>query len=638
MDKSTWSGQISVFLSLILICVCSLICALLESARTSGARCFLQTAVHSSMDSLFSQYHRGLWEQYRIFGLEHLKEEDAAQEFSQFLGAYLDQENWYPFQLEQCEVEDRKVLTEDSGEYFQREILDYMKYGIWTKEWSADSAGEMVKDLTEATQISDLTRSMEIQTKDAWKLEKSLEKLAACLKEQNRRKDQAAARLDAEDGSGFCSQGEGLIRKLEETPGLIASYEKQADELGRTLEQLKEKYQEKSPDFSGGVQEFYQSELSEYEAYTDKDGERRRQITGLSEAAEGRITLVRSVMEEAEAVEEYIANWEPEEKGDELDTSALWAPVQAHFAQYEPLSLPFEAGVKDKEKEGLLKRLREMADQGILSLVLPKGGLVSEKRMDIHNSPSHRIAYTEGGVGILEHAIIAEYGQVFFHHFCDGGEQGLAYEMEYLLFGRESDKENLVQTVELLLAVREGMNLLHIMRDSEKRSQAEALAVSVTGTLGLVPLITITKFLIMGVWAFGEAAADIKTLLKGGRIPVIKDKEDWTLSLEQLMDFASSGVLEDAKTREKGLNYQQYLTVFLLTRPGTQLLYRMMDVIEWNLAEEQRGFQLSDCAYRVDIRSRLCGKHVYFSLGMLKSVIGGDGVTYSVEAEASKAY
>lgn len=176
------------------------------------------------------------------------------------------------------------------------------------------------------------------------------------------------------------------------------------------------------------------------------------------------------------------------------------------------------------------------------------------------------------------------------------------------------------------------------MRDSEKRGQAEALAISVTGTFGLAPLITITKFLIMGVWAFGEAVADIKTLLKGGKIPVIKGNEDWTLSLERLMEFASSGVLEDAKSRESGLNYQQYLTIFMFTRPGTQLLYRMMDVMEWNLAERQKGFQISDCVYRVDIRSKLCGKHVYFSLGMLKSVTGGDGIRYSVEAEASKAY
>ena len=167
--KKAYSGQVTVFLSLILICVCGLICGLLESARTAGARCYLQTAAGSSMDSLFSQYHRKLWEEYRIFGLEHFEQETAAEEFSGFLQPYLEQENWYPFSIENCQVKDRKVLTDDSGEYFEQEILDYMKYGIWTKAWGEDSTLEALKGFTEAEQVSELTRSMEVQTKDAWK-------------------------------------------------------------------------------------------------------------------------------------------------------------------------------------------------------------------------------------------------------------------------------------------------------------------------------------------------------------------------------------------------------------------------------------------------------------------------------------
>ena len=54
-------GEITVFLSMVLLCVAGLICVMLESARTAGARCYLQIAANSSMDSLFSQYHRQLW-------------------------------------------------------------------------------------------------------------------------------------------------------------------------------------------------------------------------------------------------------------------------------------------------------------------------------------------------------------------------------------------------------------------------------------------------------------------------------------------------------------------------------------------------------------------------------------------------
>lgn len=633
-----WKGQISVFLSLILVCVCGLICGLLESARTAGARCYLQTAVHSSMDSLFSQYHRALWEQYRILGLEHKAEEDIASEFSGFLKPYLEQDNWYPFELENCQVTDRRVLTDDSGEHFEQEIMDYMKYGIWTKEWDGESASQILKTLTEASQVSELTRSMEIQTKDAWKLEKALENLGECLNEQKIHRDTAAELLGEENGSGFDREADRLIRTLKKVPGLVEKYEKQADELGEKLEGLKRQYEEKAADFSDSVQASFQSELFEYEAYTDKDGERRRQIVGLSQESERRITLVEAVQQEAEEVEDYIASWEPEDEDDELDTAALWAPVQAHFRQYQLLSLPVQAGVKDKEKEGLLKRLREMAESGILSLVLPDGAKVSKGRILTEQYPSNRISFEENGLGLLEQAMTAEYCQVFCNHFCDTGDKETSYEMEYLLFGKGTDKENLVQTAEMLLAVREGMNLIHILGDSEKRSQARTLAAAIVGASGILPLVSITAFLIMGVWAFGEAVADIKALLGGGKIPVLKGKDDWCLSLDGLMDFASKGRIKESENRENGFSYPQYLTVFLFTSPGTRMLYRMMDIIEMNLSREQKGFQLSNCAYRVDIQADTCGKHVYFALGLLKSITGSADIRYPLTAEASRAY
>ena len=55
-------GQITVFFSLALLCVFSLMCGLLESARTAGARCYLKLAADSSMDSVFSRYHKEAWE------------------------------------------------------------------------------------------------------------------------------------------------------------------------------------------------------------------------------------------------------------------------------------------------------------------------------------------------------------------------------------------------------------------------------------------------------------------------------------------------------------------------------------------------------------------------------------------------
>ena len=51
-------GEITVFLAMILVSVCALLCGMAESVRTAGARCYLRMAVDSSMDSLMAQYHR----------------------------------------------------------------------------------------------------------------------------------------------------------------------------------------------------------------------------------------------------------------------------------------------------------------------------------------------------------------------------------------------------------------------------------------------------------------------------------------------------------------------------------------------------------------------------------------------------
>lgn len=638
--KEKYSGQITVFLSLVLIFVCGLLCGLLESARTAAARCYIEMAARSAADSLFSQYHRALWEEYRIFGLEHRSEEELTEEFAQFFQAYEEQENWYPIVLEDCSLTEKQRLTDAAGTYFLQEIVDYMKYGIWTKAWSESSAEESIRALTEAGQTAELSRYMEIQTKSAWKLEESLEKISACLAGQAGHRTEAERQLRAEDGDGFCEAAEELMDELKRVPGLVEEYGKQADAFGEELDALWREHEERKEELSESVWQAFAQELEEYRSYTDKDGERRTQIEALSPASKDRLSLTESVCEEAREVMEYIAQRETDDEDDEQDESELWRPVQRHFGAYVLLQFPAEAGIQDKEKEGLLNRLREMADQGILALVLPEDRQISPGLLAVENGPSRRESFEEEELdgGLLKKALTAEYCQVFLAHFCDTREKEPAYEMEYVLIGEAIDETNLARTAERLLLVREGMNLIHIMGDAEKRSQARNLAASIVGASGMLPLVTITAFLIMALWAFGEAAVDVRTLLSGGKVALVKTKADWRLSLEALLELASSGKLPDTEEGETGLSYPQYLTILLMTAPHTQLLFRTMDVIEMNLAADQPGFSLSDCAYQVDILASGSGKHVYFSVGLWKSLMGETENVYPFQISVSRAY
>ena len=81
-------GQITVFFALTLSIIFALLLGILESARTQGARLYFTQAVNSGIDSLFSQYHRSLWKQYRLLGLEHYAEKQLCDELERFITPY----------------------------------------------------------------------------------------------------------------------------------------------------------------------------------------------------------------------------------------------------------------------------------------------------------------------------------------------------------------------------------------------------------------------------------------------------------------------------------------------------------------------------------------------------------------------
>ena len=76
-----YRGEVTVFLTMILVSIMTLLLVVVESARETGARLYLRMAADSSMDSVMAQYHRGLWENYRILGLETGEKERLEQEF-----------------------------------------------------------------------------------------------------------------------------------------------------------------------------------------------------------------------------------------------------------------------------------------------------------------------------------------------------------------------------------------------------------------------------------------------------------------------------------------------------------------------------------------------------------------------------
>lgn len=650
MGKQSVAGQVTVFISLIMICVFALFCVMLESARTAGARWYLQMAASSAMDSVFSQYHRQLWDSYRLLFAEYPQDSQLEQEFADFLQPYLESNSWYPMELSGVTAEDVIRAGDGQGRYLEQEILDYMAYGVWKLDFDEDTAAGLWDSVKEAAAVTDMAGNYRGHAKEALQLEKSLEAISESLNKQKELQQAGLRELRQYDGPGFRREAQKLVRELERIPGLVDTYAKRADQLAEGLAESRQGFEARSGDYTDAVRAALEQEIQEYESYAAEDGARRKEIEALREISNGLVSSVESLIEEAKEVEREIDEWESDDEDDEgPDLASLWSPVTRKFSRLEIASLSFSHGVKDKEKEGWLEKVEGMYQAGLLELVVPEGTDISGQTAVLTDAPSDDVSEGDRTIGFLDHLLVDEYCGMYFRDFCKGipdGETGsyagpentvLQYEVEYLLGGRPSDRDNLSYVVHQLLAVREGLNLVHLMTDGEKRAEARNLAAAITGIAAATPLLLVTMFFILSVWALGESLMDIKGLLAGKKVPLIKGKEDWTLSLDQLLAFGRDGSAEGGGG-EQGLSYLSWLKILLFVEDITRQEFRMMDLIQMNLMQEQTSFRMKHGVYQVRIRGELCGQHRFFSLFPVENLAGRREGSYPMEITVERAY
>lgn len=693
----------TIFISMVMMCIFALLCCLVESARTAGARWYLQTAASSALDSIFSQYHRQMWDSYRLLFAEYDKEDEFKEDYTKFLTPYLDEGKWFPMELKSLEVEEWHKATDDNGSYFEKEIMDYMKYGIWNLDFEASTVEELMDTAKEANAVNDISEEYRDHADEALELEKTLESISDNLKEQEEVKKAALSELKDYDGPGFRKKAKKLIRIIKKVPGLVEKYQEEADKLAENLRQSRDLYEKEREDCSDEVQSELESEILQYESYIDEDGERRQEIEALTDFSNSQIELIEELIEEAEEVEETIDNWEDDDEDDDgPDLRRLWSPVIRKFSRLEIRSLSFRHGIKDKEKEGWLKRVVSLYQKGLLKLVIPEGIEVSNRVLEDKELPSETEVYSKGGrsVSLPNRLLLNEYCGKFFRCFRTGmddeddkngggggesgrivgdyweistknkgiykgsgaliqkteqseplhtgeggddeeigvsGKGGISYEIEYMIGGEDNDEANLVNALTKLLAIREGLNLAYLLSDSQKLKQAKGLATAITGVTGFVPLVMLTAFFILTVWALGEALMDLRGLLAGKRVPLWKTKDTWTLTISALLNIGKEGKLPEGGG-DDGLLYISWLKIILFMSDTIVQEYRMMDMIQMNIRRNQKSFRMRRGLYQLKLRGELDGKHVFFSLGFVERILGKSDFIYPMQITVERVY
>ncbi len=624
-------GQITVFFALILLCVCSLMGGLFESARTAGMRWYLRISADSAMDSVFSHYHKEVWRSYRLLLLQREDWEMTAL-WEQFLTPYLEKSGWYEAALQDAAAEGVIRITDGNGRYLQQEIMDYMQYGIWKLDFDEDQAGELIRSLTQAAAAGEIMNQYKSRAREAVEIERLLEEMDESLMKQEEYRE-AGEEAIKEEKEGECSrQASKLDKECEKFGKMVQKYEDQAEILERGLKNTGNDLAARRDDMG---EEIYQTLLEEtkgYQSYTSQDGERRREILQAAAETEENRKWVRETVSylEDRGEEEY-------EEADEAemaqDGQSVWSEAADLWSEIKIPGFSWNSGLKDEEKQGFLEQIEKMAGSGLLQLLLPYDVTVSPGILDRREFPS-LINTNNGGenveTGLTEKLLLFAYIDEFFSDFSSQERKEVIYEQEYIIGHGDSDEKNLEAAVLRMVILRQGLNFLHILTDPQKREESKALAAVIAGITGIAPLVDILGFFIMGVWALGEALTDVKSLLEGRKVVLIKTRENWNLDLEGLLEMGKSGQCKDGGENESGFNYRVYLKLLMLLEKPEDMYYRIMDLIQMNIRRQEGDFRMAGCVWQAGIRGKVQARRGFgFYFG---------GADYQLEVYTEKAY
>ena len=330
-------------------------------------------------------------------------------------------------------------------------------------------------------------------------------------------------------------------------------------------------------------------ELKDYQLVTDGNGEAFYQLitdymkNNLSiEAAE----LVYQKMQEAEEAKDTAGNLD-EKREDALDSiqQAKEEKVQKEDAG-KASKVAVNAVGQMQPAENPIEYVADWKNTGILSLIGADEQAMSELAIDRANCLENRekangTMELSGSGEWYERILFQEYLMKYFGCYTEAKEDSaLQYELEYLIAGGSTDKENLAEVATRLLAIREAANFIFIQADKGKVAEALTLATLLIGYSCNPILVRAVQEGILAAWAFAESVSDVKSLLNGERIPILKTSFQWSTEGKNL---SRNQKFDSSKKCENGLDYRDYLRILLyLGSKNTQSL-RAMDLMEQNL-------------------------------------------------------
>lgn len=251
---------------------------------------------------------------------------------------------------------------------------------------------------------------------------------------------------------------------------------------------------------------------------------------------------------------------------------------------------------------------------------------VSDKAVNLDGCVTNRDLVAGDGLSdswerrnsIEEDLLFNEYIMLEFGNFREPREGSvLDYEVEYIIAGNNNDEANLMCIVFNMINIRGVSNTIYYFTSPELQGEVKGVACGLATVLGIPETEQLFETMIAAAWIYAESVYDVKVLLDGGKIPLIKAPGQWNLGLSSIL-FDAWGAISGstAATHQEGQSYSDYLRLILYISPLQNRTLRSMDVIEMDVRNITGidSFRLDNCVASAGVQMIFTSSYGYSCL------------------------
>ena len=685
--KKTAKGSITVFLSLIMLLIFSLVCTVIEISRISSAYARCNEITYMALDSTFSSYAREIFEDYGVMVLWK-NDTQLLNDYTKYVDKNSNYKKDFRYSIydilgvrhNNSKVETVKNVMDNGGEIVYDQICDYMKNAIaqdvidrLMENNNALSQNEDIEQFNKSLEVcSDKLKDMEVNVKNIFDDINAIKQCPYNPKEviQNM-KDRLNEIKSIEPTDDYNRQVRDNLfdmyiieyRKYKEWKGtldnnlqdIIINSDKYFEnlELAKSyVDDMDTKLEEEKADYQNELYSIMKEEITDLKQEvfnSDKDNyniENNKKLTleqkEIVEEISNSMTPILERTDELDYSYNKLSNYENADILVEDSYKAIYAAEEKIINYNFNLSVNYSIGDATKKKNEVVDFVKKLKKDGVMGYVV--NGDISDKTIDKSKLSSDTYKDTEykwknygRDKELLRKILVGQYIFDKFNDYISGEKKDkLNYEIEYILFGNGCDRDNLKECINKIILLREGFNFLFLLKDSTKRNEAYELALTIVGYTGMPAIVRLTQFLIMAAWSYAESVVDAKNLLDGEKVSLIKKTDEWNLSLSNIKSLKSDN---NKNKVESGLTYEDYLRYLLISQDKYTQVIRMLDLMELNIQDKYNvNFRMKQCIVQATVYTEYKVKRLFSDIGFTRQIIRGKEDEFIIKVKQTSGY